>query len=164
MKMPGNYFCIVLTLILMLIAGTVSAQSGKLPPFKIMQSNGKVFQAHNLPMEKPIAIIYFSPECDHCTDFLKQYFKRASDFKNVSVVMITFLAQDKVQKFVKDYKVGQYPNIVVGTEGTSFFVKNYYKVHDLPFMALHDKMGNMIKLYSKDIQLDDVLTSLGRLK
>jgi hypothetical protein len=147
--------------ILMLLAGTISAQPGKLPPFKILQANGKVFQAQNLPMEKSIAIIYFSPECDHCTDFLKQFFKRASEFKNVSVVMITFLSQEKVKKFVTENKVSQYPNITVGTEGTSFFVKNYYKVHDLPFMALHDKMGRLIRLYQKDIPLDDVL---GRLK
>src|SRR5258705_13772054 len=110
----------------------VSAQQGKLPPFRIMQSNGKVFKAEELPFEKPILIIYFSPECDHCQAFMKEFFKRAADFKKASVVMITFLPVEEVTKFVADNKVSKYPYIYVGTEEKTFFIKNYYKIMDMP--------------------------------
>jgi hypothetical protein len=33
------------------------AQPGKIPPFSMMQANGKVFKAQDLPMGKPIIII-----------------------------------------------------------------------------------------------------------
>ena len=110
-----------------------SAQQGKLPPFRIMQSDGKVFKAEQLPFEKPILIIYFSPECDHCQAFMKEFFKRANDFKKASVVMITYLPVPEVTKFTADFKVNRYSNIYVGTEERTFFVKNYYKVMDMPF-------------------------------
>ncbi|MEJ7740417.1 MAG: redoxin domain-containing protein [Chitinophagaceae bacterium] len=132
------------------------AQSGKVPAFKIVQSNGKVFQARDLPMNKPILIVYFSPDCDHCQTFMQELLNRTADFKKASIVLITFLAVDKVEKFVKDYNISQHSNIYAGTEGTSFFVRNYYKIRDMPFAALYDKGGHFICSYEKDVPFEEL--------
>jgi protein-disulfide isomerase len=70
------------TLIMMmaLLAATLAvtnakAQAGKLPPFRMMQTNGKVFKAEHLPIGKPTIIIYFSPECDHCEKLIQRISK-----------------------------------------------------------------------------------------
>jgi thioredoxin-related protein len=141
----------------------VSAQTGKLPPFRIMQSNGKVFKAEELPFEKPILIIYFSPECDHCQAFMKEFFKRAADFKKASVVMITFLPVEDVTKFVTDNKVSKYPNIYVGTEERTFFIKNYYKIMDMPFTALYDKNGTIITTYRKAPSINELALEIKKI-
>lgn len=158
MKRTFRFFCL---LGLLLFASTIaSAQSGKLPPFRIMQANGKVFKAENLPFEKPIVIIYFSPECEHCTEFMKSFLKKASDFKKASVVLITFLPVQKVAKFNHEYKINTYPNITTGTEGDTFFVRNYYNIMDIPFAALYDKNGNLITSYQKTIPLTELAGKL----
>ena len=55
---------------LFITATTVKAQVAgkvtKVPPFGMLQTNRKVFRAQQLPANKPIIIIYFSPDCDHC--------------------------------------------------------------------------------------------------
>jgi len=130
-------------------SSTVAAQNGKLPPFRIMQSNGKIFKAEQLPFEKPILIIYFSPECDHCQAFMKEFFKQAENFKKASVVMVTYLPVEEVTKFVTEFGVSRYSNIYVGTEGSSYFLKNYYQIGDMPFTALYDKDGNIMVSYKK---------------
>ncbi|HRB06283.1 MAG TPA: redoxin domain-containing protein [Niabella sp.] len=140
------------------------AQSNKVPPFRMTQSNGKLFTATNLPLGKPIMIIYFSPDCDHCQVMMKDWFKKVNDFKKASVAMITFSPIDKVITFEKDFKVNQYPNIVVGTEGLSFFVRNYYQIMDMPFAALYDKNGNLIASYQKNIPLNELADKLKKLK
>ena len=140
------------------------AQSNKVPPFRMTQSNGKLFNATNLPQGKPIMIIYFSPDCDHCQVMMKNWFKKVNDFKKASVAMITFLPIDKVMTFEKDFKVKQYPNIIVGTEGLSFFVRNYYQIMDMPFAALYDKNGNLIASYQKNIPLNELADKLKKLK
>lgn len=139
------------------------SQSNKVPPFRMTQSNGKLFNATNLPYGKPILLIYFSPDCDHCQVMMKEWFKKADDFKKASVVMISFLPIDKMKTFEKDFKTNQYPNIIVGTEGFGFFVRNYYQIADMPFMALYDKNGNLISSHEKNIPLNELANKLKKL-
>jgi thioredoxin-related protein len=141
-----------------------TAQPRKLPPFRIMQANGKVFNARELPLGKPIVLVYFSPDCDHCQAMLKEFFRRPEDFKKASVAMITFQPVGMVAKFMKDYKVSRYPFITAGTEGTSFFVRNYYRIQEMPFAALHDKDGNLVASYQKVVPLNELVKKLQQLK
>ena len=86
MKMRKSYWILLVlfNLSLTIFSCAASAQSGKVPPFRITQSNGKVFNARDLPLGKPILLIYFSPDCEHCQVFMKAFFKRANDFKKAS--------------------------------------------------------------------------------
>ena len=142
---------------------TVYAQR-KIPSFRLALSDGKLFNASNLPLDKPVIIIYFSPECDHCQVLMKEWFKRSGEFRKATIAMITFLPLSNLALFEKEFKTNHHSNIVVGTEGTSFYVKNYYKILDLPFVALHDKNGNLITTYSKDIPLNALSLKLRQLK
>ena len=153
--------------ILLLFASSfvsVHAQSGKLPPFKMMQASGRIFKAQNLPMGKPILIVYFSPECDHCEKMLKEFFKQAVNFQKASVAFITYLPVDKVVKFEKDYNLAKYPNMYSGTEGSTFFVRNYYKIMDVPFVALYTKNGDFVTSYEKEVDLKVLSEKLNGLK
>lgn len=137
----------------LLTTSLVHAQQGKLPPFKMMQTNGNIFKAQNLPMGKPILIVYFSPECDHCEEMVKDFFKQAENFQKAAVAFITYLTVDKVSKFEKDYNLAKHPNMYSGTEGSTFFVRNYYKIMDVPFVALYTKNGDFVTSYEKDVDL-----------
>lgn len=139
------------------------AQSNKLPPFRIMQPNGKVFKAEYLPFEKPIVIIYFSPDCDDCVKFMDSLFKRIDDFNGASLVLITYLSIGDLKKFTNKYKIDNFKNIYTGTEGSTNFIRNYYKMEEIPFAALYDKNGNIISSYSKDIPLNNMIVSLKKL-
>lgn len=152
-------------LIANLLSTTIlQAQANKLPPFKMMQVNGKVFRAQNLPLGKPIVIIYFSPECDHCEKMMKELLKKEASFKKASVAMITYLPVSNVAKFVQQYGLNKYSNIYIGTEGGTFFVRNYYKIEHMPFIALHDKDGSLVKEYRKEGPLTDLINQLNKLK
>ncbi len=151
-----------LPVFLIITSFTLSAQQ-KVPAFRMSLSNGKLFHASSLPQGKPIIVIYFSPECDHCHVLMKEWFKQAGNFRKASVAMITFLPLNSVALFEKEYNTKQHSNIITGTEGTTFFVRNYYKVLDLPFVALHDKNGNLVSTYSKDIPLNTLAAKLRQL-
>jgi hypothetical protein len=140
------------------------AQSGKVPPFRMVQSDGKVFKAENLPFEKAIIIVYFSPECDDCQQLTDGILSHMEDLKNVSIAMITYLGVETVSQFVNRNHLNKYSNIYVGTEGNYLFVKDYYKIEQFPFMALYNKNGDLIKKYSsKEINLNDILIRLKKL-
>jgi thiol-disulfide isomerase/thioredoxin len=146
--------------ILILVSSITYSQHNKVPPFQIIQSDSKIFMAGNLPMGKPIIIIYFSPECEDCQQLTKELLNRIKEFNNASIAMITNLSLDKVKQFVTEYHLDKYPNIFPGTEGNSFFVGKYYGIGKLPFMALYNKNGDLIKIYDKDISIEDLLIHL----
>lgn len=136
------------------------SQSGKIPPFQIIQSDGTVFKAENLPMGKPIVIIYFSPDCEDCQQMTKELLNRINEFNNASIAMITYLSKDLVKQFVSKYHLDKYSNIFIGTEENSYFVGKYYKIGKLPFMALYNKNGDLVKVYDKEINIEDLLIHL----
>lgn len=162
MKITKLPFTVLLALLL--LGSFLHAQTGKLPPFQMVQANGKVFRAQDLPMGKPIVIIYFSPECDHCEKMMKEFKKKEASFNKASVAMITHLPVASVAKFVQQYGLKKYSNVYVGTEGSTFFVKNYYKIEHMPFIALHDKNGNLVKEYRNEGPLTDLINQLNKPK
>jgi peroxiredoxin len=149
---------------LLLVNTAVFAQAGKLPPFRMMQANGKVFKAEDLPMGKPIIIIYFSPDCDHCKKLMQRFFKHQASFKKASVAMVTYLPVEDVKKFVQKYSLSKYSNIYAGSEGNTFFLKNYYKLKQMPFIALYTKNGALVKSYTNEEAMPDLSNTLNTLK
>ena len=79
-------------------------------------------------------------------------------------MLITFLTVEKVAGFENDFKVGKYSNIITGTEGLSFFVRDYYKLTDIPFAALYNQNGNLIISYQQNIPLNGLVNKLKKLK
>ena len=135
----------------------IFAQTAKVPPFRMVQADGKVFRAENLPFGLPIIIIYFSPDCDDCQLFISDLLARINDFRKVSIAMITYLPVGRVSDFVVKNKLTSFSNIYVGTEGNYMIVKNYYNIEQFPFVTLYNKNGDLVKKYnSNEVNLNDL--------
>jgi cytochrome oxidase Cu insertion factor (SCO1/SenC/PrrC family) len=148
----------------LLISQDIYSQVRKLAPFIISLSDGSGFKAENLPIGKPVIIIYFSPDCEDCQKLTEGLLKRMDEFKTASIAMITYLPVENVKQFVAKYKLDAYPNIYVGTEGSTFIVRYYYNIVHFPFIVLHDRKGNLIKIYNKEENLDDLSDHLRNLQ
>lgn len=154
--MKKQWVAIALLAVIISIS-TVAAQAGKIPPFRMQQVSGKIFKAENLPLGKPIVIVYFSTECDHCSKLMKEMLTKTDDLKKASVAMITFFPLSDVSNFATQYNLKRFSNFYVGTEGTSFFVRNYFKIDEMPFLALYTKNGDLVKTYTNGSGLPSTL-------
>ena len=56
----------------------VSSQT--IPSFKITLSNNTIFNAADLQKDKPLVLIYFDPDCDHCQKLMTELFKKNKKF------------------------------------------------------------------------------------
>jgi cytochrome oxidase Cu insertion factor (SCO1/SenC/PrrC family) len=152
---------IPLFLVLIHLSAVAVAQTGKVPPFRMVQKNGRIYKAENLPIGKPIIIFYFSPECEECHSLLEEMLNRMVELQSASIAMITYLSVESVSRYVDDNKLEKYPNLFVGTEGNTLFVMKYYDIVQFPFLALYTKDGNLVKRYYRgQIDLDDLLKNL----
>src|SRR5689334_754278 len=112
----------------------LEAQSAdQIPPFKILLSTGKFFNAGDLPKGKAIVLIYFAPDCEHCQVLMNELFQKIDSFRKVQIVLVTFKPVDEVAAFEKLYGTNRYENIKVGTEGTTFYLRKFFKLQNTPF-------------------------------
>ena len=137
--------------------------SQSLPPFKMYRSDKTIFNATELPKTKPVVLIYFDPDCDHCQKLMKELFLKIDAFKKAEIIMVTFKPVEEVAAFEKQHNTQKYPNIIVGTEGIGFYLRNYYGLMTMPFTALYDKKGNLNYSYRKETFVDDLINRLKNL-
>lgn len=149
---------------MLLISTAIYCQSNKVPPFRMMQSSGKVFKAEDLPIGNPIIIIYFSPECDHCEKLVKEVDSRQKSLQKASIVFLTYLSLESVSKFENQNHFLKNKNIYTGTEINTFYFKNYYNIDEIPFVALYTKEGDLIRKYTRPSSLDALCSQVKKLK
>ena len=137
--------------------------SQSLPPFKMYRSDKTIFNAAELSKTKPVILIYFDPDCEHCQKLMKELFQKIDAFKKAEIIMVTFKSIDEVAAFEKLHNTQKYPNIIVGTEGVGFHLRNYYGLTTMPFTALYDKQGNLNYSYRKETMVDDLVNRLKNL-
>jgi thioredoxin-related protein len=141
------------------VSAQASTNTGKIAPFVITLADGKTFKAEDLK-KQPTVLIYFSPDCDHCKDFTKSMLKNYKGVADKQIVMATYYSIESIKKFITQFDLNKYSNIKVGTEGSSFIVRNYYNVENFPFVALYDKNGKEIKLIPANATIKDILKAM----
>ena len=121
-----------------------------IPPYHILTTDSVYVTPADLKSNKPVMIIYFSPDCPHCQHLMYELKPKMKDLKNIQVVMITFVQQIRAIKvFYNDYNLENYKNFTVGTEGYTYVVQKYYQVGSTPYIAIYDKNHKLVKAYDK---------------
>ena len=158
-----------LILLFVLIAVGVNSQklakksTSEIPAFKIMQTNGAYLQNKDLPRNKPVVLIYFSPNCDHCIVLMDQLFPKLNEFKKASLLFVTFVDPRELIPFEKKYNTLGQSNIFVGSEGLAYTVKNFYRLEKTPFVAVYNKQGKLLASYKKDAPVNNVIDIIKKL-
>ncbi len=159
-KYAQKMITVLITTYMCLISFNTHAQSLSFPEINISQANGEKFTTQQIPTGKAIALIYFSPECEHCQVFMKSFFKHAKSLNEVLVLLITYLPLDRLVKFSEEYPVADYPNIVAGTEGMAFLVRDHFKIDNIPFLATYNKEGKLISTYDGNPSIEKLKKDL----
>jgi thiol-disulfide isomerase/thioredoxin len=141
--------------------GQPTGNKNGMPPFTILLTNGNSFSYKDLLPEKPVMLIYFAPDCEHCREFIKKLADNMNGFKQIQITLISYLPLPALQKFNKEFKLDQFPNIKIGTEGNSFLVPAYFKIVKFPFTALYNKAGKLMGIFREEPSLK-VLTDFSK--
>jgi len=134
-----------------------------IPPFKILKQDSTWFSAADLKKNRPVVIIYFSPDCSHCQHFMYELKPKMKQLGNAQIVMVTFMEPSMlrmVKGFYRDFDLAKYPNITVGTEGHTYLVQRYYSVKTTPYTAVYDHKGKLVKAFANAPTVDELITAV----
>jgi thiol-disulfide isomerase/thioredoxin len=151
---------------LIIVVGCSNAQNPPvaIPPYHILTTDSVYVTPANLKKNKPVMVIYFAPDCSHCQHMMAEMKPKMAEFKNVQIVMITFVENLKAIKvFYHDFDLAKYPNIIVGTEGYTYVVQKYYQVRTTPYIALYDKHDRLVSAYDKPPKIEDLAATVKKL-
>ena len=139
-----------------------------IPHYKLLKQDSTYITDANLKKGQPVMIIYFSPDCSHCQrltyefkeEFTKEAKKKVNTLSHVQIVMATWTQFKEIQVFYRDFGLNKYPNITVGTEGTTMMLQRIYQVKTTPYIAIYSKTGQLSATFDKPPKLEDVLAAL----
>lgn len=152
-----SFFAVLLPVFLAMLLVSNTAVSQTLPDFKMKLTNGSTFSTTNVSHKKPVLVIYFAPDCEHCRALMDQLLPQMSAFKNTQILLVTFESLDDIAWFENHYHTNKYPNIKVGMEVPVFFLKNYYHVEHTPFTALFNKNGKLMISYKEFTPVSELI-------
>ncbi len=129
-----------------------------IPPYSILTTDSNYATPANLKKHRKLMLIYFAPDCPHCQHLTEEMKPKMKEFGNTQIVMITWTSIKEIKDFVRDYDLKKYPNITVGTEGTTYAVLRYFNVQTTPYIAIYNSNGKLAKAFDKAPEIDKLIT------
>ncbi|HKO80526.1 MAG TPA: thioredoxin fold domain-containing protein [Chitinophagaceae bacterium] len=131
-----------------------------IPPFKLLLTDSNTYVTKDdLEKKKPVMIMLFSPDCEHCKHETEDIIRNMNAFKKIQIVMATTLPFDKMVDFYNKYDLKRFDNIVVGRD-VSYFFPVFYNIRNLPFLAFYDKKKELISVFSGALPVEKVIEEL----
>ncbi|MEP6465802.1 MAG: thioredoxin domain-containing protein [Parafilimonas sp.] len=130
-----------------------------IPAFTVLQTDSVYTNDKKIPNDKPVVIIYFSPECGHCQITADEFSKRMADMKDIYFVWVSYYPLPEIKTFAKKFNLQQFNNIIIGRD-ENYTIPTYFRVKFTPFMAVYNKEHHLIKTYDQGTEADTLINSL----
>ena len=128
-----------------------------LPPLYLLLGDSTTkYTKEQVPKNKPVLVMLFSPDCSHCQHTAEEMIKYKEEIKDIYIVMATTLPLYKMNEFMKTYGLSGLDNIIAGRDHY-YMLPSFYGIHSLPYMAFYNKKGNLIKGFEGAMPLQKVI-------
>lgn len=130
-----------------------------IPPFHLLKLDSATYltkddiKKHRLTM-----VMFFSPDCDHCKHQTESILGDFKDFKDVEIVMATYQPFSELKEFNTHYRLFEHTNIKLGRD-EKFFLAPFYRIRNLPYLALYDKKGNLITTFEGTQKVETIVNA-----
>ena len=131
-----------------------------LPDAIFKNTQGSLVSLLAFDHSKPVVIIYFHPDCEHCQYEAGEVARNASAFQNCQLIMVS--ATDsipKVEKFTSDYHLREVDNIQLLVDGHGQFKKVFGKAI-LPSVYIYDKTRKLKRKFLGEVKIEAVIAAI----
>ena len=130
-----------------------------IPNFTVLKIDSAYANDRTIPKDKPVIIIYFSPECGHCQITADEFSKRMADMKDFYFVWVSYYPLPEIREFAKKFNLQQFNNIIIGRD-ENYTIPSYFRVKFTPFMAVYNKEHHLIQTYGQGTDADTLIKLL----
>jgi thiol-disulfide isomerase/thioredoxin len=159
----------IVSIFLFLIPAIAYLQPSKDPAAPYFKNNGfpdiqllltdstTIYTKENLPKDKTVVLIFFSPDCEHCQHTAKEMTKKMDSLSNLFMVWNgpSYLPLEQVKEFYTNYHLANYTNIIMGKE-VNYFMPLHYRIEITPYAAIY-KNGKLFAEFRTGLELQDLI-------
>jgi thiol-disulfide isomerase/thioredoxin len=121
-----------------------------------------IFNTSQIPEGRPIVLMYFSPDCEHCQRETEELISNMDSLKNVEFYFVSYDPFDRLKIFNSHYKLSKFPNIILGRD-YSFFLSKHFNVKVTPYLAIYNKYKQLNIVYAGKGEIHEIIASLRNL-
>lgn len=119
-----------------------------LPAFKILEMDSTtVFNTYDIPTGKPVVLMFFGPDCDHCKHLTEELLKGWDSLKNIQFYLMSFGKPSAVKGFYDKFHLEKHSNVKVVGQDVDFFFPSYFGARFVPYLAVYDKNKKFVKKF-----------------
>ena len=127
-----------------------------LPAFNILLLDSTtMFNTYNIPKGKPVVIMNFMPDCDHCQKLAEKLLKGMDTLKNIRFYLVSPMELKDIRRFSEKFDLAKYPNVVIGKD-KDYFGPGFYQIKFVPFLALYDKNKQLIRSFEQTVEVREL--------
>jgi thioredoxin-related protein len=135
-----------------------------IPPFHLLKVDSATYLTKDdIKKGRRTIVMFFSPDCDHCKRQTDSILADFDDFKNIEIVMATYQPFEEMKDFNAHYRLSEHPNIKIGRD-EKFFLAPFYKIRNLPYLALYDKKGKLVTTFEGTQKVSTIMNAFRQKK
>ncbi len=109
------------------------------PNIKLLLTDSvTVYTKADIPKDKTIAFIFYSPDCEHCQHTAKELITKIDSLQNILMIWCgaSYLPLADTKAFYEKYQLNQFPNIIMGKE-MDYYMPIFYRIEITPYAAIY---------------------------
>jgi thiol-disulfide isomerase/thioredoxin len=132
----------------------------QIPAFTIMSAPDSIaFTSEQLQKNKPVVLVFFNPDCDHCQKETKELLAYKNELKDIQIVMSSVLPYKLINEFYKDYNIASMPNIKMGQD-VNYALGKKYRPARFPGIYIYDASGSLAKVFAGNAGVPAILDAV----
>lgn len=118
-----------------------------------------VFTNKDLLKNKPLIIMFFSPDCEHCQKETKELLAYKEELKNIQILMVSPSSYSMIKQFNQEYALSTMQNIKLGND-LNYALGSIYQLRTFPSMFIYDQSGKLAKAFVGNIGVPAILDAV----
>ena len=123
-----------------------SAQS-KIPTLSFLNTDKELVKNSNIPVGKPLVLIYFRSDCDHCLHTAQTLKQQAKNYP-ATIWMVSAETIETLRTFEDMTGLYDVENLTV-LQDYHQKMHTWFNFTKLPFVVIFDKKGKQLKTYDE---------------
>lgn len=129
------------------------------PPLQLVLSDSITkYTSEDIPKKKPVLIVLFSPDCEHCQHEAEALVANKESFKNIQIIMVSTYPFYRLKEFAENYGLSNLEHVVVAKD-PSYFLMTFYNIRNFPYVALYNKKGKLIETMEGSHPVEKIIAS-----
>ena len=131
-----------------------------LPNVSFSNLGGKEINLRNFDKTKPMVLIYFHRNCEHCQYEAKEIGQNPEPFVNCQLIMVSANDSiDKLENFCNKYNLWEVDNIEILIDKENRFKETFGKAV-IPSVYIYDKNQKLKKRYLGETKPEAILSEI----